>query len=155
MQMFTNCIASRFVACKCQAWGHIDDIVIGHTDPIVLGNIVSDIMSDLKECNINVNMKKSVLEPTRALHALGALWDTISNEVTLTETMKLLILTIFYLLLSTENISRRMLQRCVGHLAYVWPFIGAPWFALHHIYESIESGDLAYDAILRTLIFRK
>lgn len=40
-------------------------------------------------------------------------------------------------------------QRILGHLAYVWPFIGSPWYLLKPLYEAEDSGLVPHDAVRR------
>lgn len=120
MQMFCNTITSRFTEFNCLAWGHVDDILVGHKDLIVLQRLLDAILQHLFECQVRINFKNSIFEPTRTLNALVAIFDTISNEVTLTETRKLLIGNIFDLLLASEHMSTNMLQRSVKPALLGW-----------------------------------
>lgn len=75
--------------------------------------------------------------------------ETISNEVGMTETRKMLIKKIFDLLREADTLPTRLLQQCIGHLAYVWPFIGAPWYLLHDLYLCIETRIIPNETVRR------
>lgn len=47
MQIFCNCITNRFVREGCLAWSHIDDILVGHTDSVILQDLLDHVFLDL------------------------------------------------------------------------------------------------------------
>lgn len=98
MQMFANSIAQCFRDLGANAWGHIDDFLIAHCDASVLSRIMHSVLADLVDCQVLINCKKSIVEPTRRLPALGTIFNTISNQVTISEERKLLINRIFVLM---------------------------------------------------------
>lgn len=149
MQMFANCISQRFRTLGMTAWGHIDDFVISHKDPDQLRHTMKDVLRDLVLCGVRVNWKKTVAEPTRKLQVLGAIFDTVRNEATLSEDRKALILHLFEILHKADVLRLVTWQRILGHLAYVWPFIGAPWFLLKPLYAAEDDGRVPHDAVRR------
>lgn len=82
MQMFSNCIASRFRELGLLTWGHIDDFVIAHDDYDFLKGVMKTVVRDLVDSGILINWKTK-MEPTKSLQVLGALFDTVKNEATL------------------------------------------------------------------------
>lgn len=137
MQMFTNIIVQRFRDEGLTVWGHIDNFILGHLDQDFLSRILHSVLTDLCRAPVLVNWKKSILDPRRKLAVLGAIFDTISNTATLSQERKDLILRIFAILSDATHLRKVTLQRFVGHLAYVWPFIKSPWFLLHPLYLAI------------------
>lgn len=107
------------------------------------------VVAELIACDVLINWKKTIIKPVRVLHALGAIFNTITNEATLSDERKLIIARIFSILLRADHLRLITWQRCLGHLAYVWPFIGAPWFMLKPLYEAQEARAVPHEAVRR------
>jgi hypothetical protein len=54
--------------------GHIDDLLIGHSDPVKLTKIVDNLVSKLVKACWDPNWDKSILVPTPEVKFLNALW---------------------------------------------------------------------------------
>lgn len=147
MQMFSNAISRRFRDLGATAWGHIDDFVVAHLSKDTLRDIMKQVITELIHTGVLINWKKTVMEPTRRLQVLGAIFDTMKNEATLSRDRKLLIARIFDLLTEAHSLTLVTWQRYLGHLAYVWPFIGSPWFLLKPLYDAEEELLVPHEAV--------
>ena len=56
-------------------WGHIDDIVLAHPDKNKLKQIIKVLLNKLNKAGWEINLKKSILIPTKSLTFLGAIWS--------------------------------------------------------------------------------
>ena len=94
-------------------WGHIDDILIGHHSKTHLEDIRDRLLIKL-----NINEEKSVLEPTKVITFLGAIWDShgVKRKQEITDTLPLVIIN------THANLKEKKLQKIRGYLNYYLSF---------------------------------
>lgn len=119
IQMFTNIIVQRFRDGGLTVWGHIDDVVLGRLDK-VLSSVLHDILTDLCRAKVLINWKKSILHPRRKLAVLGAIFNTITNEVTLSDDRRALIDRIFEILTEATHLRKLTLPRFIGQCVAIY-----------------------------------
>lgn len=133
----------------CNAFAIFDDFVIGHLDRDTLSRVLPEVRTYLCRAKVLINCKKSMFDPFRKIAVLGAIFNTIMNEVTLSDERKAIIDRFFQILIEASHLRKLTLQRFSDHLAYVLPFIKSPWVLLHPLYLAIETNDLRHEAIRR------
>lgn len=55
---------------------YLDDFLLIHQDPVVLGNQLSHTVSLFRKLGWSVNLQKSILTPAREIVFLGIVWNT-------------------------------------------------------------------------------
>ena len=55
-------------------WGHMDDLLIGHSDVVKLKKTIRELKHKLKVAKWQINKEKSILTPVKEIVFLGALW---------------------------------------------------------------------------------
>lgn len=141
MQMFANCIAQRFRALGVTPWGHVVYFILAHLDKDLQRSVMKLVLLDLVRCGVLVNWRKTTAEPTRRLQVLAR------NDATLSRDRTLLIKRIFNILDNATTLRLVKWQRLLGHLAYVWLFIGSPCFLLKPLYEAEEDQLVPHEAV--------
>ncbi|CAF0883698.1 unnamed protein product, partial [Brachionus calyciflorus] len=82
-QQLLNCIIKFIKKFTPYTYGHLDDIIIGHSNPKILRKILKKLLVKLNKVGWQVNYKKSVLYPSKSLEFLGAKWTDTGVERTI------------------------------------------------------------------------
>ena len=104
-QRFLNSIVNEFKEQSEHVWAHIHDILIAHESKEVLNSIVKNLLEKLIIVDWKINIKKSVLKPTKNLIFLGAIWNFngITRTKDVTTKLKLLWRALIYIKATSEN----------------------------------------------------
>ena len=104
-QRFLNSIVNEFKKQSEHVWAHIHDILIAHESKEVLNSIVKNLLEKLIIVDWKINIKKSVLKPTKNLIFLGAIWNFngITRTKDVTTKLKLLWRALIYIKATSEN----------------------------------------------------
>ena len=87
MQMWLNQIVDFLRATGAFVWGHMDDIIVIGTKR-QLSDVTEKWLPQLMATGVQLNNKKSNLEPVRELVFCGALWDLNKRIITITNAKK-------------------------------------------------------------------
>jgi len=94
MQRFLNAILNVVHTRVQHCWEHIDNMLLAHKDPIILRDIVKDLLRKLTTLDWKLNLKKSVLEPQKTITFLGVRCgsDGVQRETIVTERLEAIII---------------------------------------------------------------
>lgn len=117
-QMCLNQVTKFIKSFTPWVWGHIDDVIIAHTDPQVLNNLLKELITKLVKVKWEVNFKKSSLSPSLSLNFLGAFWNQqgVKRLPDVTQRLPGIIM------ITGKNLKERAIQRIRGFLIYYLSF---------------------------------
>lgn len=117
-QMLLNQITKYIKKSTEYVWGHIDDIIMAHKDKNCLTKILKALLLKLKRAGWEINLKKSVLVPTKSLTFLGATWSSkgVKRNDDISETLLNVILAM------KKNLKTKQVQKIYGFLNYYLSF---------------------------------
>lgn len=117
-QMLLNQITKYIKKSTSFVWGHIDDIIMAHKDKNELAKILKHLLIKLERAGWEINLKKSVLIPTKSLTFLGATWSEkgVKRSDDLSETLLNVILSM------RKNLKLKQVQKIYGFLNYYLSF---------------------------------
>lgn len=81
IRQFINTIINTIRHKLTRVQGHINDILMAHTDPLCLRKVVLDLLEKLTAINWKLNVKKAVLNPVKEIIFLGAIWNKDSKKL--------------------------------------------------------------------------
>lgn len=113
------------------ARGHIDDILLASSSRQELAKSVKAVVNRMAKANWPLNTKKSILEPTREIEFLGAVWK---DDGTITRSKAASVLASKLALYARDrHLNEKELQCIRGYLGYYAAFAGSihgiinPW----------------------------
>lgn len=120
-QKFVNAIVRDIRQTTNHVWAHIDDILVAHHDPVVLGKLAELLIRKFTLVDWKLNMNKSVIKPSKNLVFLGAIWSQtqVKRAAEVTDRLRLLWQAIIYI-----KLKEKPLQRLRGLFNYYFQFAG-------------------------------
>lgn len=147
MQRFTNAILNSVRSRLVRCWGHIDDMLLAHTDPEVLRNIVLELVEKLTSVGWRINFNKSILKPTKSIIFLGALWGSTGVRRTKAVSVRLCAIWRYIKFL---KLTKKPLQRTRGLFNYYLNFAGRYHSVVNRILKLRNKKP--YDTIMKYLL---
>jgi hypothetical protein len=121
MQTHLNAILRFIKSVTPYTWGHIDDLILGHADPLVLKKLVRDLLFMLTKVLWRLNLKKCVLVPVKKITFLGSEWGPTRVQRSQKVTQQLLSI---WNMIESKILSGKILQRVQGFFNYYLNFYG-------------------------------
>ena len=130
-------------------WGHIDDLLIAHHDPVRLQVILDVLLCKVAQAGWVVNDKKSVFHPVKRIKFLGAIWGqrTVKRDPSVSATLLLL-----WAHVRNRLLTGKVLQRVRGYFGYYLSFAGSFFSVFNRIL--LIRDKRRYDGIFHFLLLR-
>lgn len=120
-QKFVNAIVREIRNTTEHVWAHIDDILVAHHDPLILSKLAEHLIRKFTLVDWKLNIKKSIIKPSKNLVFLGAIWSqtAVTRTSEVTERLRLLWQAIIFV-----KLKEKPLQRLRGLFNYYCQFAG-------------------------------
>ncbi len=149
MQRFLNAIATSVQHLVTRSWGHIDDLLLAHQVPIQLRIAVNHLLEKLTRVDWKINVRKSVLNPSKFIIFLGARWgpNGVLREPVVSTRLK----AIWEHIVGVE-LTGKPYSRVAGLFNYYFLFAGCYHAVTNRILKLIDKRP--YDHIIKFLLKR-
>lgn len=142
MQRLLNAITKWIRQFTPYTWGHMDDIIIGHTDPHQLQMLSTTLQMKLNIVKWELNYEKSILSPKTTITFLGATWRQtgITRSAKITLQCHQIIATLAH---TKRQLSEKQIQRIRGLLNYYIGFAGDFFGLVNSYLKAVKRNKMA------------